>query len=152
MATTKDNSKFRKGSGVYTCGNCGKQTRETGDGESSVELCKQCYFEGGQENAHTDNHTGRMADCVECQEAFKAEGYELGTADRWCDRETATPPTLEDYEELQAALRACLALLYEMDAACEPQRIGAIEQAHKALGIPPTVTKAAQITYERKDE
>lgn len=87
MKPAHKNSRFQRGSGAYKCGSCGKTTRETGQGESSVELCAQCYFEGGQENLHTDNHIGRMADCLACQQAFKTEGYELGTDDRWCDSE-----------------------------------------------------------------
>jgi len=42
---------------------------------------KQCYFEGGVENQHSDEHVGRMEDCQDCQEAFKGEGYKY----RWCD-------------------------------------------------------------------
>lgn len=83
--------RFQNGSGCYRCANCHKQTRETGDGESSVDLCKQCYFEGGEENLHSDDHIGRMADCKECQEAFKQAGYVLGTEDRWCDHISPSP-------------------------------------------------------------
>lgn len=65
----RDNRKFQKGSGVYTCINCGKQTRETGDGESSVEMCAACYELGGMENMHSDDgHEGNIADCAECRE------------------------------------------------------------------------------------
>jgi hypothetical protein len=50
-------SKFQGGmkGAVYTCQNCGKKTRETGDGESSVGMCAKCYEEGGLENEHSDN-------------------------------------------------------------------------------------------------
>jgi hypothetical protein len=50
-------SKFQGGfkGAVYTCVVCGKKTRETGDGESSCNLCKKCYYEGGLENEHSDN-------------------------------------------------------------------------------------------------
>jgi hypothetical protein len=50
-------SKFQGGlkGAVYTCSVCGKKTRETGDGESSCNLCKKCYYEGGLENEHSDN-------------------------------------------------------------------------------------------------
>ena len=40
---------------VYTCFVCKKRTRETGDGESSCQLCKRCYEEAGYENEHSDN-------------------------------------------------------------------------------------------------
>jgi hypothetical protein len=47
-------SRFTKGSGKYKCECCGKETRETGDGESSVNLCAKCYYEAGIENEHLD--------------------------------------------------------------------------------------------------
>ena len=49
-----DNSKFRKGLGVYTCSCCGKQTRETGKSESFNGLCAYCLEEGEWENALSD--------------------------------------------------------------------------------------------------
>jgi hypothetical protein len=51
-------SKFQGGlkGAVYTCEGCGKKTRETGDGESSVNLCAKCYEEAGLENEHSDNN------------------------------------------------------------------------------------------------
>ena len=39
---------------VYTCFNCKRRTRETGDGESTCQLCKRCYEEAGYENEHSD--------------------------------------------------------------------------------------------------
>lgn len=51
----RNNSRFQRGSGVYTCRCCGKQTRETGQCESSCELCLACYEESGWENTHSDN-------------------------------------------------------------------------------------------------
>ena len=39
-----DNRRFRRGSGTYKCVVCGQLTRETGEGESSVEMCKTDYF------------------------------------------------------------------------------------------------------------
>jgi hypothetical protein len=41
---------FEKGSGAYVCRVCGKLTRETGYGESSIRLCLKCYDEAGEEN------------------------------------------------------------------------------------------------------
>lgn len=66
---------------VYKCLVCGKSTRETGEGESQFELCRKCYTEGGQENAHSDSHTGKMKNCKECEESL---GYKIED-DRWCD-------------------------------------------------------------------
>jgi len=48
------NSKFRKGSGAYTCASCNKLTRETGGGESFVGLCLHCYEVGGWANSILD--------------------------------------------------------------------------------------------------
>jgi hypothetical protein len=50
-------NRFNKNSGCYTCSCCGKQTRETGLGESSVGLCAYCYEEGEIENDFSDGNT-----------------------------------------------------------------------------------------------
>jgi hypothetical protein len=66
-------SHFQRGSGVYTCCECGKRTRETGDGESQGELCRRCWQYFGWENTHNDcNHEGSDDDpdkehCPICQ-------------------------------------------------------------------------------------
>lgn len=56
MNAQRDDSKFRRGSGVYTCRCCGHRTRETGHCESGVELCALCYEIGGLENQISDGH------------------------------------------------------------------------------------------------
>lgn len=67
-------SKFQKGSGTYKCSWCGKQTRETGDGESSVEMCSLCYEIAGVENMHSDDgHEGMMYECSECVDQLSAD-------------------------------------------------------------------------------
>lgn len=48
------NSKFQKGSGQYQCIECGKQTRETGEGESQSKMCARCYGKAGDDNAVSD--------------------------------------------------------------------------------------------------
>jgi len=62
-------NRFQTGSGVYTCRCCNKQTRETGDGESGVQLCLPCYDLAGLENEHNDrHHSGTTdADCDWCK-------------------------------------------------------------------------------------
>ncbi len=50
------NDKFKKGSGAYTCGDCGKLTRETGHGESDCELCAFCFLSAMLENGYSDGH------------------------------------------------------------------------------------------------
>jgi len=44
---------FSKG-GVYTCDFCGKRTRETGEGESDLGICRFCYLEAGLINELSD--------------------------------------------------------------------------------------------------
>lgn len=62
---------FAKGSGVYICRICGKQTRETGEGESDVRLCVDCWDSAGQENCHSDDgHEGSFEDCPICKKAL----------------------------------------------------------------------------------
>jgi len=63
------NSNFRRGSAVYVCTSCGMRTRETGSGESDVELCVGCYDDAGLENEHSDGHheDNPHPDCGACQ-------------------------------------------------------------------------------------
>jgi hypothetical protein len=61
------NSRFQKGSGVYTCRDCGKKTRETGNCESGVDLCAACYEDAGLENDHYDNHDEPVTGCKWCE-------------------------------------------------------------------------------------
>lgn len=44
-------SRISKGSGIYTCIICKKQTRETGLGESYEKICAHCYEVGGYINS-----------------------------------------------------------------------------------------------------
>lgn len=65
----KRKSRFTRGSGCYTCRACGKRTRETGEGESSIELCIRCYDDAGLENNHSDggHDDNPHPDCYLCQ-------------------------------------------------------------------------------------
>jgi len=51
---------FTKGSGCYTCLNCGRKTRATGNNDNEhVKMCEQCYEIGGIENLIIDgNYNG----------------------------------------------------------------------------------------------
>lgn len=67
----KDKRRFRRGSGRYICRACGKHTRETGEGESALQLCRQCQYEAELENEHFDDFHGDgkpHPDCPFCQE------------------------------------------------------------------------------------
>lgn len=51
----KQASRFAKGSGLYACRSCGRQTRATGGRDNeNVRLCVECYELGGIENAFLD--------------------------------------------------------------------------------------------------
>src|SRR5512146_1100485 len=44
--------------GTITCGQCGAATRETGEGEGDLQLCKPCIYQAYAENAEADYGTG----------------------------------------------------------------------------------------------
>lgn len=54
-----DNRRFRRGSGAYNCFSCGKRTRDTGQGEASLELCLACMNESERVNYHSDQDHDR---------------------------------------------------------------------------------------------
>jgi hypothetical protein len=59
---------------TYICDGCGKRTRETGDSESGVGLCKKCFHEAGLENEHSDyGHPTFVKDCPTCREEREAD-------------------------------------------------------------------------------
>jgi hypothetical protein len=67
MNTPKYN-RFKKQSGVYTCVDCGKQTRETGAGESTFELCRNCLNRAELSNEHSDKgHDTPVKNCPDCE-------------------------------------------------------------------------------------
>lgn len=67
----KNANRFAKGSAVYTCGCCGRQTRSTGRGDNEhARLCADCYDLGGVENEISDN--GETPELLKEQERLKA--------------------------------------------------------------------------------
>jgi hypothetical protein len=54
--TAKKHSGFKKGSGCYDCGICGKKTRAINGDAEHVGLCVACYEKAGDENAVLDGH------------------------------------------------------------------------------------------------
>ena len=98
MTTTRQarNSRFQRGSAVYTCDSCGKRTRETGNSESYCGMCAKCYDDGGIENGHTDNgHPYRLLDCPLCagyhsqHDSQTAKDMQKSGAEyAWCDNVT----------------------------------------------------------------
>jgi hypothetical protein len=53
----RNNSRFQRGSGVFTCTCCGGRTRDTGVQSIGSELCADCYELAGMDNACNDNRT-----------------------------------------------------------------------------------------------
>jgi hypothetical protein len=47
-------NRIQRGTGVYECQECGKQTRDTGYGEAEAGLCAKCYKTMEIENALAD--------------------------------------------------------------------------------------------------
>lgn len=66
MASVKSFNRFGK-SGAYTCGCCGKLTRDTGRGEAEVSLCAECLLVNYVENAAADYG----ADSEQCAAAMR---------------------------------------------------------------------------------
>jgi len=64
------NSRFQTGSGCFNCTECGKLTRENGDGNSQSKLCPACFERAGWENTHNDHHKPDITDdqCPFCHD------------------------------------------------------------------------------------
>lgn len=56
MTDKKVYNKFNE-HGAYKCSECGKLTRETGEGESDYSYCVGCFLEMQEENQRADNRT-----------------------------------------------------------------------------------------------
>lgn len=50
------NSQFKQGSGCFKCRECGKQTRDTGNGESSLKMCAFCVQQAETINELQDGY------------------------------------------------------------------------------------------------
>lgn len=52
----KNSSHFARGSAVYACRCCGRNTRSTGRGDNElIQLCAECFDLGGEENSLSDS-------------------------------------------------------------------------------------------------
>ena len=49
-------NRYAFNSSTYICGCCKRRTRETGLGESQLDLCAYCYDAAGIENSFSDGH------------------------------------------------------------------------------------------------
>ena len=52
--SNKNSSRFQRGSGVYACRSCGRNTRYTGGDGAGVKMCDECYELAGEENSLSD--------------------------------------------------------------------------------------------------
>lgn len=80
-------SRFRRGSGCYTCRKCKKRTRDVGD-NGACGLCELCYEKSSWGNHLSDNGLGDWDDLESCKtvsevhakvdELEKKGGYTVG--------------------------------------------------------------------------
>ena len=74
-------SKFKKGFGVFTCEDCGRQTR--GAHNTNLPYCKECLEVGEQENVISDNSEPEVQEAARkeikrLQEIIKHKGGKIG--------------------------------------------------------------------------
>ena len=67
-------SKFQTRRPTYICHMCKNETRETGEGESVVDLCKKCFIQAQTQNEHYDygldypeRHNTEEYHCDDCK-------------------------------------------------------------------------------------
>jgi hypothetical protein len=78
-------SRFAKGSALYACRCCSRNTRATGNNDNEhVRLCVECYDLAGEENHLSDNGTfyGSAAEVLGLIAAVESKG---GNASCWAD-------------------------------------------------------------------
>jgi CRISPR/Cas system-associated protein Cas10 (large subunit of type III CRISPR-Cas system) len=83
----RDARRFQPGSGVYTCGICGRKTRATGRGDNEYnESCAECYDLCGYENMIYDRPEdvteGDRAEINRLYKAIAAKGGKPSFAHR----------------------------------------------------------------------
>ena len=65
MRVPKQNNRFARNTGCYTCIGCNKKTRDTGD-NGPCQLCPVCYERDTLENSLSDNGWGQSGDLSRC--------------------------------------------------------------------------------------
>jgi hypothetical protein len=66
-------NRFKRGSGVFACGSCGRKTRDTGGDNTSAQRCAECYEAGGIENELSDYGASYTPEQIEACEKRIAE-------------------------------------------------------------------------------
>jgi len=83
---TRVTNRFERGSAVYACRTCGRNTRSTGRGDNEgVLLCEECYDLGGEENHLSDNGGEFYSSPTEVLNMIAAVGSKGGDASVWDD-------------------------------------------------------------------
>jgi hypothetical protein len=73
----KKSNRFERGSGVYKCANCGRNTRSTGRGDNEINgTCAECFDLGGLENQMSDD--GETPELLAEAEALRSRIIEKG--------------------------------------------------------------------------
>lgn len=76
--TPARNSRFQKGSGMYACNVCGRNTRSTGQGDNEhVKLCAECYDLAGEAN-HLSDNAGKLYDPQGAASTLQHLGEKIG--------------------------------------------------------------------------
>jgi len=122
------NSRMQTGSGIYECKACGKQTRETGDGESSCELCRACHDDAGLENTHSDQHHRSPAVTLGRFDYPGQDGFEATC--RLCQEDLVADTAAaynEDVERRPGAIKAAAEVKEQADPAMAGQIAAARE-------------------------
>ena len=82
---------FRRGRSTFKCGQCGRNTRETGAQSLGSDLCPQCWDLAGLENEVSDGHRTRADVAPEVAELVAEIEKRGGDVTIWHD----TFPTQE---------------------------------------------------------
>lgn len=92
---SRPTNRIERGSGVYKCRCCERQTRSTGRGDNElIKLCAECYDLGGEENHLSDN--GKLYDSpANVLAMIAAVASKGGDASNWDDLKVAATKALE---------------------------------------------------------
>jgi hypothetical protein len=103
---TRVTNRFERGSAVYACRTCGRNTRSTGRGDNEVILlCEECYDLGGEENHLSDNGGEFYNSPAEVLRLIASVASKGGDASVWDDLKSkaqanvkSTPPQTSKVE------------------------------------------------------
>ena len=131
---TKRN-RFQRGSGVYSCGNCTRKTRSTGNGDNEhLRLCAECYELGGIENEISDcgSTPEREAECDALRRAIVAKGGKLEGYAPAPAVPAATLPLQELHDKLTAVKAANASMQHMHECAGDLPATVYRDQNHEA--------------------